>query len=68
MIWALFPHWLMKYVAAALAAFLYLALGYVAGRLRGSMKKMRHQICKGLKETNKRVNQVLAVLTRDKKV
>ena len=67
MIWALFPHWLMKSIAAALAAFLCLTLEYVAGRLRDGMKKMRDQIREGLKETNKRLNRVIAVLTRDKK-
>jgi len=31
-------------------------------------EKMRDQIREGLKETNKRLNQVLAVLAQDKKV
>ncbi|MCK4206709.1 hypothetical protein J3U99_18185 [Brucella pituitosa] len=64
----LFPHWLKKSAAAALAAVLCLTLGYVAGRLSDGMKKMRDQIGEGLKETNKRLNQVLAVLAQDKKV
>lgn len=54
MIWALIPKWLKYSLAAALAAFLLLAGGYVAGKHEGRQQAISEQLRETVKAEKER--------------
>jgi len=55
MIWALIPNWLKMTAAAALAAFLLLAGGYLAGKRQGHQDAITDQLKQTVKAERERV-------------